>query len=88
MLPKHKNPANVKDCPKCAICSQKVTSGEDEALFCIGKCSWMHRYCARVSLTHYKELSSESAGCNSLCLTCSQQSYETTVKELKETIKN
>ena len=62
MPPKDKNPANAKDCTKCAVCCQKVTVGEDEALFCTGKFGWMHRYCACVSLTHYPELSSESAG--------------------------
>jgi len=86
MPPKSKNPANAKESAKCAVCCQKVTVGENEALYCMGKCGWMHRYCAGVSFTQYQELSSESAG-KFVCLTCSQQANNVTVKELKVTIK-
>ena len=47
---------------KCAICNQDIVDGKDQALLCEGTCkSWLHRYCAGVSITHFKKLSASSA---------------------------
>ena len=53
----------------CAVCAQNVVDGKDQALYCEGLCSsWIHRYCAGVSGTHFEALSASSdpfpcAGC-------------------------
>ena len=53
----------------CCICLQKI-GPKDEALFCSGKCQkYLHRYCASVSESSYKTLTSEGA-LPFLCFCC------------------
>ena len=84
MPPKRKCPANKK-AEECAVCCQKVTKGEDEALFCEGKCQkWFHRYCAGVSVAHFQDLSTASAPF--LCVMCYQESHGVVLEELRATV--
>jgi len=89
MPPKRKCPANKcpanKKAEECAVCCQKVTEGEGEALFCEGKCQkWLHRYCAGVSVAQFQDLSTASAPF--LCVMCYQQSHGVALEELRATV--
>ena len=71
-----------KKAEECAVCCQKVTEGEGEALFCEGKCQkWLHRYCAGVSVAQFQDLSTVSAPF--LCVICYQQSHGVALEELR-----
>ena len=60
----------------------KVTEGEDEALFCEGKClKWLHHYCAGVSVAQFHNLSTASA--SFLCVMYYQQSHGVVLEELR-----
>ena len=53
----------------CCICKQKI-GPKDEVLFCSGNCQkYLHRYCASVSESSYKTLTSEGAP-PFLCFCC------------------
>ena len=53
----------------CCICKQKI-GPKDEVLFCSGNCQkYLHRYCASVSESSYKSLTSEGAP-PFLCFCC------------------
>ena len=83
-MPCKKCPANKK-AEECAVCCQKVTEGEGEALFCEGKCQkWLHRYCAGVSVAQFQDLSTASAPF--LCVMCYQQSHGVALEELRATV--
>ena len=59
--------------------------GKEDALQCEGNClMWMHRYCAGVSLRHFKHLSSSSEPF--VCMLCSQQVHRATVCQLQSEV--
>ena len=74
-----------KKAEECTVCCQKVTKGEDKALFCEGECQkWFHSYCARVSVVQFQDLSTASAPF--LCVACNQQSHGVILEELRATV--
>ena len=83
--------AKAEKAEMCVLCCQKVTA-QDEVLICNGKCSGpVHRYCAGISIPHFKLLRSDAKGDNNrvsesfLCLACTQQAHKE-VSELKDII--
>ena len=70
---------------KCAICEQKVIEGEEQALFCEGVCNqWVHRYCAGVSTSLFKQLSLSTT--SFYCYACSQTQHASEIAMLSESI--
>ena len=71
---------------KCAVCTQVIVDGKDEALFCEGACgAWFHRYCAGVPLAYFQQLSLSSKPY--ICVCCFQTSYNEELLGLKSTVK-
>ena len=68
-----------KELHVCSLCCERIRDGKQQAIFCEGKCGWMHRYCAGVSVAKFEELSLETESSSSLhalkpflCLYCEQ----------------
>ena len=69
----------------CDVCCAAIVEGKEDALQCEGNClMWMHRYCAGVSLRHFKHLSSSSEPF--VCMLCSQQVHRATVCQLQSEV--
>jgi len=67
------------------VCCQAVTIGQDEALFCSGKCQqWIHRYCASVSVACYKDIKKNDA--SFLCFCCNEGKSQREIAMLKSTV--
>ena len=49
----------------CSLCCDKIRDGKQQAIFCEGKCGWIHRYCAGVSVAKFEELSLETESSSS-----------------------
>ena len=72
---------------QCALCSQDIIDGKEEALLCEGdgNCNkWMHRYCAGVSSIHYESLKSSPLPFN--CSLCVPRTQAALIEELKAKI--
>ena len=81
MLPKRRNPP-TKDI--CCVCCQALTIGQDEALFCSGKCQqWIHRYCASINVACYKDKNDASF----LCFCCDEGKSQCEIVMLRSTVK-
>ena len=69
------------------MCQGSIVDGKDEALLCEGKCGyWLHRDCASVSPTFYKELSTSDDPF--VCLSCVNVELRQEVKMLRNEIDN
>ena len=69
----------------CCICCQPISLGKDEALFCAGKCQqWLHRYCASVTVQHYKTINDNSV--DFLCPSCCRDRYRDEINDLTNTV--
>ncbi len=70
---------------KCDLCLAAIVNNKDDALQCEGSCQlWFHRYCAGVSLSHFKSLANSSKPF--VCLHCSQEHHQVVVNELKSEV--
>ena len=82
MPPKHKKAA--QELKKCDLCTSAIKAVED-ALQCSGPCGvYVHRYCAGVTLKHYKEI--QDSGTPFLCLLCSQKAHIDKVESLQNEV--
>ena len=69
----------------CDVCCSPIIDGKEEALMCEGSCQkWFHRYCAGVSASCYRILSSSSTPF--VCWMCSQKLHSTVVGQLQAEI--
>ena len=69
----------------CSLCCQNVIDGQEEALFCEGKCKqWIHHYCAGVSMPMFQSFSNSSNPF--LCTICCQAKWEGEVFSLRATV--
>ena len=76
MPPKKKTPS-----VDCNLCCRPISENRDEALQCEGHCrQTFHRYCAGVSVTHYKQFNSDSRPF--VCLVCNQLLQNERVSQL------
>ena len=69
----------------CGVCQSPVIDGKDEALLCEGKCGyWLHRGCASVSPSLYRDLlNSEDPF---VCLTCTNMQLKQEINSLRSEI--
>ena len=77
-------PRSKKDKKKgnCDLCCDSLEQGHD-VLICEGGCgSNVHRYCAGVTIKHFAELTSSSAG-SFVCFFCSQKLFKAIVDQLQ-----
>ena len=73
-------PKKAKSCT-CDLCCKPIIEGKDEALECEGECGkWYHRYCAGISMTHFKRLSTTTSPF--VCFPCNQLVQEAKVSQL------
>ena len=71
----------------CGVCQGPVTDGKDEALLCEGQCGqWLHRGCASIPPSRYKELSTSSEPF--VCLICSNLSLRQQIADLMKELKD
>ena len=77
-----RQPAMRKEKTMCDLCCAAVVEGKEEALQCEGECQlWFHRYCAGVSSSYFKELSSSSKPF--VCLSCAHKTQQAVVSTLQ-----
>lgn len=77
-----RQPAMRKEKTMCDLCCAAVVEGKEEALQCEGECQlWFHRYCAGVSSSYFKELSSSSKPF--VCLPCAHKTQQAVVSTLQ-----
>ena len=70
----------------CRVCQGPVVDGKDEALLCEAKCGlWLHRGCASVPPSLYKELSSSEEPF--VCLTCTNLHLKREIQLLKNELR-
>ena len=71
----------------CGVCQGPIVDGKDEALLCEGECGyWLHRGCASVSPSLYKELSTSPDPFT--CLPCTNSQLKREVQLLKSELKS
>ena len=69
----------------CNVCCSPIVSGKEDALLCEGSCQkWFHRYCAGVSESCFRSLSTSSTPF--VCWVCSQELHRTVVSQLQAEI--
>ena len=69
----------------CDVCDAAILEGKEDALQCEGACQmWFHRYCAGVSLSHFKHLSNTSKPF--VCSFCSPDVHQAVVCQLQSEI--
>ena len=70
----------------CDLCTGEIKTGED-ALQCSGTCrTLVHRYCAGVTIKHYKELLDSSSPF--ICLHCTQKEHADEIKALRSKLES
>ena len=70
---------------KCDVCDSAIVEGKDDALQCEGACQmWFHRYCAGVSISHFKQLSNTSKPF--VCSFCSPDVHQAVICQLQSEI--
>ena len=80
MPPKKSKPTD------CDLCLKRIIEGKEEALQCEGNCGlWFHRYCAGVSVSHFKKLSN-SPEPFIICYACHQQLQLVVTKQLQDEV--
>ena len=69
----------------CDLCCRHIVEGKEDAIQCEGGCGlWFHRYCAGVSVSHFKELSNSPEPF--VCYACYQRSQLVVTKELRSEV--
>ena len=83
-----RNSAMPRPTPKkleCDVCCSAIVEGKEVALQCEGSCQmWLHRYCAGVSVSHFKLLANSSTPF--VCTYCSQQVHQATVCQFQSEV--
>ena len=71
---------------KCNLCLANIVEGKDEALQCEGACQqWCHRYCAGVSQSHFKTLTTSDSPF--VCLYCSRDLHQAALNQLQDEVR-
>ena len=71
----------------CGVCQSPIVDGKDETLLCEGECGyWLHRGCASVSPTLYKELSTSPDPFT--CLSCTNIQLKREIQLLRTELSN
>ena len=71
----------------CGVCQSPIVDGKDEALLCEGECGyWLHRGCASVPPSLYKELSTSPDPFT--CLSCSNIQLKREIQLLRAELSN
>ena len=84
MPPKTKKSTSKTATTPCDLCCIALKDGED-TLCCSGPCkSQVHRYCAAVTVSHFRSLQANSSPFT--CLFCTQAAFKTTVECLQSEI--
>ena len=69
----------------CDLCCKHIVEGREEAIQCEGACGlWFHRYCAGVSVPHFKELTNSSEPF--VCYVCYQRSQLIVTNQLRSEV--
>ena len=88
-MPPKKKPnekSNEKSNEKCELCLGDIKANED-ALVCSGKCqATLHRYCAGVTVSHYKKILAPDTADKFTCLQCSQQESAAKIESLEHAL--
>ena len=92
LKPSKRTTAAERDSPPtpqevCSLCCRAIIERKEDALLCEGEQScnrWMHRYCAGVSVEHYKALDQSPLPFN--CSLCVQNKQATLINDLKNSI--
>ena len=84
MPPKTRKSTSKTATTPCGLCCNALKDGED-ILCCSGPCkSQVHRYCAAVTVSHFRSLQTNSSPFT--CLFCTQTAFKTTVECLQSEI--
>ena len=68
------------------MCLANIVEGKDEALQCEGACQqWFHRYCAGVSQSHFKTLTTSDSPF--VCLYCSRDLRQAALNQLQDEVR-
>ena len=68
---------------KCDLCLANIVEGKDEVLQCEGAYQqWFHRYCAGVSQSHFKTLTTSDSPF--VCLYCSRDLRQAALNQLQD----
>ena len=70
----------------CSLCCEKIVEGKQQAIYCEGKCGWMHRYCAGLSVPKFEEISVISSS-SFMCSYCERTVEVNALKLEIETLK-
>ena len=76
-----KKTSSKANCDNCDLCCSPLVEGKEDILHCEGICQLkFHRYCAGISVSHFKRLTSSSSPF--VCSACSQTLQEAKVSQL------
>ena len=87
---------HIKEGTVCSICTKKIYEKSknhdgDEAIFCEGRCGWLHHQCAGLSDLFFKAFTDNNALFPCFCMLKSQSeeisNLRSTVEKLKGTLK-
>ena len=74
-------PPKKKAASSCDLCCRPIVDSKEDCIQCEGQCRLsFHRYCAGVSVTHYKQFI--STGRPFVCMVCNQQLQNERVSQL------
>ena len=74
-------PPKKKAASSCDLCCRPIVDSKEDCIQCEGQCRLLfHRYCAGVSVTHYKQFI--STGHPFVCMVCNQQLQNERVSQL------
>ena len=88
-MPPKKSPKKYASGSKtsCDLCTKLIAEGKEQAIQCKGTCQqWCHRYCAGISTTIFKHLSSNDSPF--ICMSCRQQFQNAQVSQLQSEVAN
>ena len=83
-MPKGKGPGSKKTQPECDLCGETICPTSQDSLQCEVCQSYMHRYCAGMTRSHYHELCSKSTPF--VCMVCTQRSQRVIIQQLQNEV--
>ena len=83
-MPKGKGSATKKTQPECDLCGETICPNSQDSLQCEDCQSYMHRYCAGMTRSHYHELCSKSTPF--VCMVCTQRSQRVIIQQLQNEV--
>ena len=88
-MPPKKSPKKYASGSKtsCDLCTKLIAEGKEQAIQCEGTCQqWFHQFCAGISTTLFKHLSSNDSPF--ICMSCRQQFQDAQVSQLQSEVAN